>query len=231
MEERDFKRTLALGRLLLQLAPEYPLARRAVADLGNALAVEARRAQDIGGQMVLNAQAGECARLLEAHPAPGAAAPGPGIPTPELVAKRARDPIHRMKLTPEQRRAASEIRAVAEAVAADGFDATSPLHPDRMATAGTGRSAPDILELIKGEAAEAVRARFGPWAREAAGRAAYRGTNGAAAGPSIFDVTWRVVVGQEGCRALDSEYRVRKETTAAVVRAALELYGRVGGWV
>ena len=148
-------------------------------------------------------------------------------PTPQTAAKLRRDIVRRLAadggLSPEQVRAAEEVRRVWEAVGRGLFARAQSLAP----VAGRRRSAlfADPIDRLSHAEERAWRLRYRPWAREMAVTVA-AGTIRTSRLQLVLDV----VVDNYGLREVESWYRMRHGAALAHVRAALQRYAELAGW-
>lgn len=149
-------------------------------------------------------------------------------PTPETAAKLKRDLIAHLRdkgrLTPEQARAAEEVRRIWQAFSRIlGPSATNP------ATLATGRQAggarmpidwlTDVEETI-------WRDSYRPWASERAAQPC-----GGTIRVTEFQIVLEIVVDNRSLRQTEGFYRMRHGAAFEIVRSALHRYAEIAGWI
>jgi hypothetical protein len=148
-------------------------------------------------------------------------------PTPETVAKLRQDTIERFReegrVTCEQARAATEIRRIWEAFGRGLFPRTGEFDRTRRPFGG---AFVDPVRYMTETEERAWRLRYRPWAHEASLEIV-----AGVARVSRLQLVLDVVVDNYGVRQVEGWYRLAHGHALEHVRAALQRYCEIAGWV
>lgn len=166
-------------------------------------------------------------RKKQLRKAAGAEISLPIAPTPETARKLRRDMIGvlliRRRLTPEQARAAEEIRHVQEAVGR-GMFRTSRM--DRGASFQRKGGAPrDFLDRMTEEEHHLWQRHYLPWTRDLALDIA-----SGIPGTRWLELVTAIVIDNAGLREIEQRYALRHGRALSYLAAGLDRYNEIAGY-
>lgn len=149
-------------------------------------------------------------------------------PTPETAAKLKRDLVEHLhskgRLSAEHAQAAEEVRRIWQAFSRIlGPSATNPAMLATGRRPGNPGMAIDWLSDVE----EIIwRDRYRPWASEMAAQPC-----GGTVRVTRFQVVLEIVVDNRSLRQTEGFYRMRHGAAFEIVRAALQRYAEIAGWI